>query len=575
MRRPNIMKLVSVVMVVAMLMLSATSAFATTVTIGEDKMTVTVVGKADSYPTTDIAITLLKPGVTEADVNAWLEGANPEWDTSKFLDAASVLVDSENGSYKHTFKLGEAIGSGVYTAYVGDEVIKFALDEDKLVIFKSIVNETNPAALVAKLDEYGTLIGASDELWNAGGDKDVAAGAIIEDLEELRDKGDDLSLEDMDEAKKAVEEEAFTQNFVAGLVDEFDAAADYIDINNALEIYESSDVTDEAKTDAVNDILAGVYESAEDLEAAYNGRMFVAAVTNPKDDLVSYTRKYLDSMGLSIEGLTSIVAYNALGDTQKQAVATALKDSNATTVEGLNADLAAALAPYTVVLPGAGDTTTGGTTGGGGGGGGGSTVVFTTPTPTPAEKPINEVYTDIDHVEWAWDAIEGLTDNSVLSGYGNGIFAPDNAMLREEFVKTLVVGLYGEAAIDMTAVPSFTDAQAGWYAPYIAAAEAYGITSGIGDGLFGVGQIMQRQDMALMLYRILRDSGLEMITTPYEFKDADAIADYAAEAVYALKNTSIMNGDPDGSVRPADSTTRAEASVLVYKVLDMLGKIIH
>ena len=104
--------------------------------------------------------------------------------------------------------------------------------------------------------------------------------------------------------------------------------------------------------------------------------------------------------------------------------------------------------------------------------------------------------------------------------------------MREEFIKITVVGLYGADAIDMSAVPSYTDAQSDWYAPYVAAAEKNNITSGIGDGLFGTGMMITRQDMALMLYRMLRDAGLDVSTAEYDFTDKDQIADYARPVSY-------------------------------------------
>ncbi len=583
MRRSNMMKLVSVVMVVAMLMLSATSAFAATVTPGADRKTITVSGTVDVYPTTDLTITLLKPGVTEADVNAWLEGGTPIWDEDKFLAATSLLVDSEDGSYSHTFKLANELEGGIYLAFVGDEVVQFALPEDVLAVFKALVADVVSSSVEARIDENGSLLGIDVGLWNeiesddADTSKSIASAAIVGALADLRAKGDNITMDDLPEARRAINAESFTQKFSDGQVSELEEAGEYLDVENGLSIAASDDLTEDAKGVAISLLVGDTYSKAQDLEDAYNGLFFVAAVTNPTDGQVSLTRKYLDNMGPEINGLTAMTIYSSLTDLQKQSVATTVMNSTARTVPELNAILSQAVAPYATIIPGVnpGGGNTGGGTGSGGGAGGVGTIVVNTPTPTPTATPIYERYIDIDEYSWAWEAIEALTNNGVVVGYGNGIFNPESPMLREEFVKALVVGLYGEENIDMTAVPSFTDAQNGWYAPYIAAAEAYGITEGIGDGLFGIGQVIKRQDMALMLYRILRDSGLEMVTTPYAFSDAEQIDDYAAEAVYALKNTGIMNGDPEGTIRPQDSTTRAEAAVLIFNVLKQLGKIIY
>lgn len=564
------MKLVSVVMVVAMLMLTATSAFAATVTIGSDKKTVTVSGTADTYPSSDLTITLLKPGVDADDVNAWAEGTAPAWTADKFIDATSIVVTNSKGAYSYTFKLAEEIGSGVYTAVVGGKAVQFANDEDTLTVFKNLVKATTTASVEAILNANSSLLGMESGLWDEIDGKTAAATAIIANLASKRDNADNLTLSDLPEVSKMLNAEAFAQKFSEHKVTDFDEAANYIDISTAKTIYAATDVSDAAKTAAKAAIFAGTYANAAELKDAYNGLMLVNAVVNPKDGLESYVRKYLDNYGATISGLTAMSTYNQLGDVQKQSVATAIKGCGATTVAELNTALVSAMTGFTVPT-----TTTKPTTGGGG-----STITVGGNTNTPSEpsipsdKPINEVYNDINGVTWAWDAIEGLTNNGVLSGYGNGEFAPNNAILREEFIKALVVGLYGEAAIDMTAVPSFTDAQDGWYAPYIAAAEKYGITTGIGDGLFGVGQVVTRQDMALMIYRILLANGVDLSMDAYDFTDADSIADYAAEAVYALKNAGIMNGDPEGTIRPEDMTIRAEAAILLFNVLGQLGKLV-
>ena len=80
-----------------------------------------------------------------------------------------------------------------------------------------------------------------------------------------------------------------------------------------------------------------------------------------------------------------------------------------------------------------------------GGGGGGSTTlppVYTKPADdkdVPVADSSSEIsYTDIADVEWAQKAILELSATGVLNGKGDGIFAPNDYIKREEMVKVLV-----------------------------------------------------------------------------------------------------------------------------------------
>ena len=65
--------------------------------------------------------------------------------------------------------------------------------------------------------------------------------------------------------------------------------------------------------------------------------------------------------------------------------------------------------------------------------------------------------------------------------------------------------------------------------------------------------------------------GIQVNTTPYNFVDDDAIADYARDAIYALKNAEIIKGYEDNTVVPEGSATRAEIAQMVANLIVLLG----
>lgn len=192
----------------------------------------------------------------------------------------------------------------------------------------------------------------------------------------------------------------------------------------------------------------------------------------------------------------------------------------------------------------------------------------TVDVPTPGTE--KEIFADIQANHWAFDSVASLAEQGIVSGDDNGNFRPDDAITREEFVKLLVCALGIEA--DGTEMP-FTDvAENEWYAPYVAAAYAAGIVSGNEAGVFGVGQQITRQDMAVMVCRAAETVGQTLEGGTLNFTDNDAIADYAKEAIGKMQNAGLLNGIGDGTFAPTESASRAQAAKVIAGLMMIIGK---
>ena len=214
--------------------------------------------------------------------------------------------------------------------------------------------------------------------------------------------------------------------------------------------------------------------------------------------------------------------------------------------------------------------------GGAGGGGGsknnsvigsGTVAIGVNPTDNKKAEPIyydeiktNE-FSDIKDIAWAKDAINKLSEKGIINGKGDNLFAPYDNITREEFA-SILVRLLGvdEVSSDI----NFSDvSDSAWYAKTVKAAAYEGIVMGKGDGSFGVGENITRQDMAVMLYRALKLN--EEALEDSKFPDDEDIADYAKKAVYGLKEKSVFSGYSDGSFKPNELATRAQAAVVIYR----------
>ncbi|MCH5186774.1 MAG: S-layer homology domain-containing protein [Oscillospiraceae bacterium] len=180
---------------------------------------------------------------------------------------------------------------------------------------------------------------------------------------------------------------------------------------------------------------------------------------------------------------------------------------------------------------------------------------------------IYDYYDDIYGYEWAFGAIVTLTDEGVISGTGNKKFEPGRTLKREEFMK-LLVNAFNLA--DIRATSSFTDVdEDAWYYMYIASAEQAGITSGRGDGTFGIGDDVTREEMATLVYRAAQKAGLHLATTGGNvnmslYSDLDTLSPYALEAVSMLAVNGIMAGETGNLYAPKKGASRAQAALVIY-----------
>lgn len=218
------------------------------------------------------------------------------------------------------------------------------------------------------------------------------------------------------------------------------------------------------------------------------------------------------------------------------------------------------------------DQSSGGS-GRGSSGGGASAAVNAAPMPVAEENIVEDViFEDLEGFEWAEEHIMALYNKGVVDGVGSKKFDPLGITAREQFVK-MISALFTVEKEPESA--GFTDIPEGeWYARYINNAKAIGLISGKDDNTFGVGESITREDAAVICFNALKlqnptliqDTEIEKLN----FRDADEISAYAIYAVSVLNKLDIIKGDTDGCIKPAATTTRAEAATMIGRVLSLI-----
>jgi hypothetical protein len=188
----------------------------------------------------------------------------------------------------------------------------------------------------------------------------------------------------------------------------------------------------------------------------------------------------------------------------------------------------------------------------------------------------HKTFGDVSTQHYAKDAIEALASKFVISGYEDNSFRTDQSVTRAEFASMLIKAM-GIVPKKDVIVP-FNDVNVNdWYIDAVAAAKETGFISGYEDGTFRPNETVSRQEMAIMINKALRTGGYDKQFTAAEqaaalanFSDRAVIPDWAKEAASYVSNTGIMNGTADGSFAGEITADRAQAAVILYRMLKTL-----
>ena len=94
-------------------------------------------------------------------------------------------------------------------------------------------------------------------------------------------------------------------------------------------------------------------------------------------------------------------------------------------------------------------------------------------------------FDDVPSTYQYYNAVENLAARGIINGIGDGKFAPDANVKREEFAKIVCIALVGSGEVAPQGGSGFTDvADDRWSSGYIKVAAAAGIINGMGDGTF-------------------------------------------------------------------------------------------
>lgn len=177
-------------------------------------------------------------------------------------------------------------------------------------------------------------------------------------------------------------------------------------------------------------------------------------------------------------------------------------------------------------------------------------------------------FRDLGRYGWAADAIRTLEEKGIVEGLTPTSYRPGFKITRGDFAMNLIrtLKLTGDVADTFSDVD--TDAR---YAKEIAIGKVLGIFQGQGDNKFNPDAEISRQDMMVICARGMRAAGklseegnMDALSA---FGDSSLLADYAAQDMAAMIDIGVIKGNADGTLNPRGNATRAEAAVIMSRLL--------
>lgn len=196
------------------------------------------------------------------------------------------------------------------------------------------------------------------------------------------------------------------------------------------------------------------------------------------------------------------------------------------------------------------------------------TVDFITADSSQYAVGYNEVkFNDVTSKDWFDRAVGFMSARGIVNGVGDGSFAPQNKVTRADFL-IMVMNAYG-VELDRAVTDNFADAGSKYYSDYLGTAKRLGLVSGTGDNKFMPNAAISRQDMLVILYRVLDILGeLPAAKTGNfdSFSDSKDVSRYAKDTMRLFVEAGIVSGD-DNKLKPKKDTSRAEAVQVLYNLL--------
>ena len=184
------------------------------------------------------------------------------------------------------------------------------------------------------------------------------------------------------------------------------------------------------------------------------------------------------------------------------------------------------------------------------------------------QKPDSR-FDDVAESAWYYTAVDYVAENDIMTGVSAREFAPNAGFSRAMLAQTLYA-MSGKPAVK--AEGTFADVVANaWYADAVNWAAEKSYVSGVGDGKFAPDASVTREQMALILYRYAGSPDASGMAQK-EFADSSSVSAYAADAIRWAVHEGLISGMENNTLAPQGTATRAQVATILMRFVESLTK---
>lgn len=168
---------------------------------------------------------------------------------------------------------------------------------------------------------------------------------------------------------------------------------------------------------------------------------------------------------------------------------------------------------------------------------------------------------------WGEKTIGTFVKLHFIKGYGDGTFHPNGNITRAEFAAIIsrVFDINGGGNQPVV----LNDINSHWAKEAIEKLAIAGVITGYDDGTFKPDKTINREQMVIILSRIVDLSKVDKDASKGNFADIASASSYAANPIKDSAKAGIISGKGNGLFDPKGNSTRAEALTIVLNALNL------
>ncbi|MDO4280462.1 MAG: S-layer homology domain-containing protein [Peptococcaceae bacterium] len=174
-------------------------------------------------------------------------------------------------------------------------------------------------------------------------------------------------------------------------------------------------------------------------------------------------------------------------------------------------------------------------------------------------------FVDVIAGSWYYDDVRYVYEEGLMRGTSDNLFSPQGQTTRGQIV-TILYRLAGEPAVS-TSNPFYDVAPGAYYTKAVIWAESTGVASGYGGGLFGPNDTITREQLAALFYNYSNHQGADTTTRGdlSVFADNASISGWANSAMSWAVGDGIIGGKSGSILDPKGTATRAEVAAILHR----------